>query len=191
MSSLRAEHFDPAPESIPVRLLVQRDFELTFDIRLQAPARRVAASIVIGVELQFVELLPQVRDFLVELRSIVPPVEKDRVLGPELLGLRGVPSGAFPTFSIAGMRGLGAGTHERVQLPIRQQQYINSWTVVRGSHVMKIGGEVRRSSNLDILRTSISGNFNFAVQPTALEGAANTGFGLASIVEYLRRVSAS
>ncbi|WP_119272290.1 aromatic amino acid lyase [Taklimakanibacter deserti] len=30
---------------------------------------------------------PPLRDFLAEVRSIVPPVEKDRVLGPELLGL--------------------------------------------------------------------------------------------------------
>ncbi len=47
---------------------------------------------------------------------------------------------------------------------------------------MKFGGEVRRSSNLDILRPSISGNFSFAVQPTALEGTANTGFGFASLL---------
>ncbi|MEX2263046.1 MAG: carboxypeptidase regulatory-like domain-containing protein [Bryobacteraceae bacterium] len=102
--------------------------------------------------------------------------------GPELLGLRGVPSGAFPTFTVAGMRGLGSGTHERVQLPIRQQQVVNSWTWVRGNHVMKFGGEVRRSTNLDILRPSISGNFSFAVQPTALEGTGNTGFGFASLL---------
>jgi len=102
--------------------------------------------------------------------------------GPELLGLRGVPTGAFPTFTVAGMTALGSGTHERVQMPIRQQQIVNSWTWVRGSHVIKFGGELRRSTNLDILNTSISGNFSFATQPTALEGTANTGFALASLL---------
>lgn len=102
--------------------------------------------------------------------------------GPELLGLRGAPSGAFPTFSVAGIVQLGAGTHERVQIPIRQQQFVNSWTWVRGSHVFKYGAEVRRSTNLDILRPSISGNFSFTTQPTALEGTANTGFAFASLL---------
>jgi hypothetical protein len=102
--------------------------------------------------------------------------------GPELLGLRGVPTGAFPTFTVAGMVQLGAGTHERVQIPIRQQQFVNSWTWVRGNHVVKFGGEVRRSTNLDILRPSISGNFSFSTQPTALEGTANTGFAFASLM---------
>ncbi|MGH9661290.1 MAG: hypothetical protein ACRD96_22265, partial [Bryobacteraceae bacterium] len=102
--------------------------------------------------------------------------------GPELIGLRGVPSGAFPAFSVAGVAALGAGTHERIQLPIRQQQYLNSWTWVRGNHVMKFGGEIRRSTNLDILRPSISGNFSFTTQPTALEGTANTGLGAASLL---------
>jgi hypothetical protein len=80
------------------------------------------------------------------------------------------------------MSNLGAGTHERVQIPIRQQQYVASWTWVRGSHVMKFGTEVRRSTNIDILATSISGQFGFTVQPTQLEGTANTGFGLASLL---------
>lgn len=102
--------------------------------------------------------------------------------GIELLGLRGVPSGAFPHVTVAGMATLGAGTQERIQMPIRQQQYVNSWTWVHGDHVVKFGGEVRRSTNVDILRPSISGDFAFATQPTALEGTGNTGFGLASLL---------
>jgi hypothetical protein len=100
----------------------------------------------------------------------------------QLLGLRGVPSGAFPQVTVAGFSNIGSGTHERVQFPIRQQQYVNSWTWVHGNHIVKFGGEVRRSSNLDILRTSISGQFGFQTQPTALEGTANTGFALASLL---------
>ena len=102
--------------------------------------------------------------------------------GPELLGLKGVPSGAFPTFGITGFAALGSANHERVQMPIRQQQYVSSWTWVRGNHVAKFGGEVRKSTNVDILRPSVAGNFGFGVQPTALEGTANTGSGLASLL---------
>jgi hypothetical protein len=100
----------------------------------------------------------------------------------QLLGLRGVASGAFPQFTVAGVSNLGAATHERVQIPIRQQQFVSSWTWVRGSHVMKFGGEVRRSTNTDVLRNSISGQFAFNTQPTALEGTANTGVGMASLM---------
>ena len=111
--------------------------------------------------------------------SVSPGLGSD---GPGLLGLTGVPSGAFPTFAIAGIRTLGAGTQERVQMPIRQQQVVNSWTWIRGQHVLKFGGEMRRSTNVDIQRPSISGNFSFTTQPTALEGTSNTGFGLASLL---------
>lgn len=100
----------------------------------------------------------------------------------QLFGLRGVPSGAFPQITVAGMSTLGSGTHERVQSPIRQQQFVNSWTWVRGSHIVKFGGEVRRSTNIDILNTSISGQFGFQTQPTALEGTANTGLAMASLL---------
>ncbi|MGH9719293.1 MAG: carboxypeptidase regulatory-like domain-containing protein [Bryobacteraceae bacterium] len=100
----------------------------------------------------------------------------------QLLGLRGVPSGAFPQFTVPSVSTLGSGTHERIQIPIRQQQYVSSWTWVRSSHVIKFGGEFRRSTNTDILRTSLSGQFGFSTQPTALEGTANTGFGLASML---------
>src|SRR5262249_60129068 len=60
----------------------------------------------------------------------------------QLLGLKGAPSGAFPQFTVAGMSSLGSGTHERVQFPIRQQQYINSWTWVR-SEERRVGKECR------------------------------------------------
>ena len=102
--------------------------------------------------------------------------------GPELLGLKGVPSGAFPTFSASGISGLGSATHERSGSPSIQQQYVNGWMYVRGSHIIKFGGEVRGSPRAEVVRGSISGNFGFGTQPTALEGTANTGLGLASLL---------
>jgi hypothetical protein len=99
-----------------------------------------------------------------------------------LLGLKGVPAGAFPAFTTAGISSLGSTSQERIQMPIRQNQFVNSWTWVRGNHVVKFGGEYRRSRNIDVQRPALSGQFSFATQPTALEGTANTGLALASLL---------
>ncbi len=101
---------------------------------------------------------------------------------PARLGLRGVPSGAFPRVTVAGIASLGASTHERLQMPIRQQQVVDNLTWIRGNHQVKFGGEMRRSRNLDILRTSISGAFGFTTQPTGLPASSATGLGLASLL---------
>lgn len=98
------------------------------------------------------------------------------------IGLQGVPSGAFPQISVAGVAGLGAGTHERRQFPIRQHQFVSNWTYVAGKHVIKFGGEIRKSTNVDVLRTSISGQYGFATTGTGLPGVSGTGFGFASFL---------
>lgn len=97
------------------------------------------------------------------------------------IGLKGVPSGAFPATSVAGMATLGS-SNERRQFPIRQHQWVNNWTWVRGRHVVKFGGELRKSINLDINRPSISGDYGFATTGTGLPGDAATGFGMASFL---------
>ncbi|MDW8354589.1 MAG: carboxypeptidase regulatory-like domain-containing protein [Bryobacterales bacterium] len=97
------------------------------------------------------------------------------------IGLRGVPSGAFPALSVAGMATLGSSS-ERRQFPIRQHQWVSNWTWVRGRHVLKFGGELRKSINVDVVRPSISGDFGFATTGTGLPGDAATGFGMASFL---------
>lgn len=98
------------------------------------------------------------------------------------IGLRGARSGAFPQVSAAGVATLGAGTDERRQAPIRQHQLTSNWTYVAGRHVIKFGGEIRKSTNLDILRTSISGQYGFATTGTGLPGSSGTGIGFASFL---------
>jgi len=98
------------------------------------------------------------------------------------IGLQGVPTGAFPQITVAGIASLGAGTHERRQFPIRQHQLVSNWTYVVGKHVIKFGGELRKSTNLDILRTSISGQYGFATTGTGLPGRSDTGYGFASFL---------
>jgi hypothetical protein len=90
------------------------------------------------------------------------------------IGLKGVPTGAFPAISVAGMAGLGS-SNERRQFPIRQHQVASNWTWVRGKHVVKFGGEIRKSINVDVNRPSISGDFGFATTGTGLPGDAATG----------------
>jgi len=99
----------------------------------------------------------------------------------EQIGLRGVPTGAFPAISVSGMAGIGDSS-ERQQFPIQQHQIVNSWTWVRGKHVAKFGGEIRKSMNFEINRPSITGDYSFATTGTGLPGNAQTGFGFATFL---------
>ncbi len=101
---------------------------------------------------------------------------------PSRLGLKGVPDGAFPQFNVAGVTALGAGTHQRAQFPIEQNQYVNNLSMSRGRHSLKMGAEFRQSLNYEENRPSISGQFSFTTQPTGLPGNAATGLGLASLL---------
>jgi len=101
---------------------------------------------------------------------------------PSKLGLQGIPDDAFPRWAPAGFSPLGATTQERRQYPIRQEQFVDNYSWVRGRHALKFGAEVRRSFNQDVLRTYVSGNFTFSTQPTGLPGNAATGSGLASLL---------
>jgi hypothetical protein len=97
------------------------------------------------------------------------------------LGLSGVPVGAFPQINVANMAGIGLG-RSVYNYPIRQHQIIDTLTLARGSHLIKLGGEARQTK-LDIIsRPSISGAFSFAVTGTGLPGNAQTGTGFASFL---------
>jgi hypothetical protein len=101
---------------------------------------------------------------------------------PDVIGLRGVPQDAFPTFSPAGFAGLGAGTHRRLSTPITNVQLVDNFSWSRGSHTLKFGGDVRRSHITDQLRQSVSGNFAFSPLPTGQPGVGASGNGLASML---------
>jgi outer membrane receptor protein involved in Fe transport len=101
---------------------------------------------------------------------------------PTKLGLSGVPTGAFPQFTVSGFSGLGAAQQERLQDPIQQEQVVDNFTWVRGRHALKFGFEARRSFDGDQLLNSISGAFSFATTPTGLPGNSATGNGLASML---------
>ena len=101
---------------------------------------------------------------------------------PTKLGLAGVPAGAFPQFTVSGFSGLGSSQQERRQYPIRQHQFVDNFSWVRGRNAFKFGVEARRSFDRDILLNSLSGAFTFATTPTGLPGNAATGSGMASLL---------
>jgi hypothetical protein len=101
---------------------------------------------------------------------------------PSKLGLRGVPDDAFPRIAPAGFAAVGATQQERRQYPIRQQQYLDNYSLSRGRHALKLGFELRKSFNQDVLRSQVSGSFSFSTQPTGLPGNTTTGNGLASML---------
>jgi len=101
---------------------------------------------------------------------------------PTRLGIRGVSDRAFPRVNTAGYVSMGSGTHERVQTPIQDMHIVNVLSQFRGKHSLKYGGEARLGRNAEVFNQAISGVLNFAVQGTALPGAANTGNGTASML---------
>ena len=101
---------------------------------------------------------------------------------PTKLGLTGVPTGAFPQFTVTGFSGLGAAQQERLQDPIQQEQVVDNFSWVHGRHALKFGFEGRRSLDTDQLLNSLSGAFTFATTPTGLPGNSATGSGLASLL---------
>ncbi len=97
----------------------------------------------------------------------------------EDVGLKGVSPEAFPRMTGTGMVNLGH-SGERVQKPIQQHQVTNSWTWVKGNHVVKFGGEIRKGINVDINRPIISGQYAFNRNGTGVPGDSRTGFAFAS-----------
>lgn len=91
------------------------------------------------------------------------------------LGLAGVNQAFFPTVSPTGFQALGnTSQQQRLQTPIRSDQYTNNVTFTHGQHQVKFGVEYRYSSNIDLYSPTAGGAFAF--NDTA------TGSGLASLL---------
>jgi hypothetical protein len=101
---------------------------------------------------------------------------------PDKLGLKGVSNRSFPRVTAAGFSNMGPGTQERIQVPIRDTDMVDTLSWFRGKHALKFGGELRLVRNVDILNDQISGVLGFATQPTALPNVANTGSAIASML---------
>jgi outer membrane receptor protein involved in Fe transport len=92
------------------------------------------------------------------------------------LGLRGVAPDGTPSISVTGFTGIGAGNQYRLAGPGFQHQIIESVSLYRGKHSLKVGGEWRSSEMPDIWGTSRSGAFAFN------DVATGRGFGVAALL---------
>jgi hypothetical protein len=75
---------------------------------------------------------------------------------------------------VTGFEQIGTSSQQRLQAPIRSDQYANNVTILRGRHQVKFGVEYRYSRNLDLYSPTAGGQFTF--NNTA------TGSGLASLL---------
>ena len=99
------------------------------------------------------------------------------------LGIKGIIDNAFPRFAPAsGFSPIGATGQERRQMPIKNLQFVDSLTMIRGKHSLKYGFEARKSTNHEQNLPTASGQFTFATQGTQNPGVAATGSGLASML---------
>mgnify|MGYP001306442860 CR=1 FL=1 len=102
---------------------------------------------------------------------------------PAKLGLRGVSERAFPRINTTAYAPLGSTAQERVQVPIHDTHIVDTLSIYRGQHSLKVGGEIRLARNVDDLNSFMSGQFTFAIQPTSNPAAsANTGNAVASLL---------
>ena len=92
----------------------------------------------------------------------------------EKIGLRGTNPLYFPRVNVTGLESFGRGEQERIQEPIRGDQYTGSITKITGRHTLKFGSEYRKSSNNDTPLGTAGGSFGFI--PTG------TGDALASLL---------
>jgi hypothetical protein len=91
------------------------------------------------------------------------------------LGLAGINENFFPTVTVTGLQALGnTSQQQRLQTPIRSDQYVDNVSLTRGSHQIKFGVEYRYASNVDLYSPTAGGSFAF--NDTA------TGSGLASLL---------
>jgi hypothetical protein len=101
---------------------------------------------------------------------------------PAKLGFSGINDTAFPSFAPAGFAALGSTNQDRQQFPIQQYQLVDSLSLVRGKHSLRVGVEVRPSMNHEVQRSLVSGRFVFSRGYSGLPGNAFTGSGFATML---------
>ena len=77
------------------------------------------------------------------------------------VGIKGVDPNFFATFDVNGLSSLGTTTHERIQTPIDTWQFLDQYSVAKGKHLIKFGGEYRFGLNVDLFNGYKGGHFTF------------------------------
>jgi len=79
----------------------------------------------------------------------------------EQIGLTGVNEAFFPAVTVQGYAQLGSAAQQRLQTPIRSDQYTDRLTLIRGTHQLRFGFEYRYASNIDRNSPTAGGAFSF------------------------------
>jgi hypothetical protein len=104
------------------------------------------------------------------------------------LGIPGIPfstnNGGLPSFSVAGLNSFGSSEYQPTVETQEVYQIVDSLTLVRGRHTMKIGAEIKPRVNFSILQPPVPrGAFGFTGQFTAdPNNVSNTGLGTADFL---------
>jgi hypothetical protein len=104
------------------------------------------------------------------------------------VGIPGVPystnNGGLPQFSVTGLNTFGSSEYQPTVESQEVYQIIDSLTLVRGRHTMKIGAELKPRVNFSILQPPVPrGAFSFTGQFTAdPNNVSNTGLGTADFL---------
>ena len=77
------------------------------------------------------------------------------------LGIRGVDPNYFSSFDINGLSSIGTTQQERIQTPIDTWQFLDHYSISRGRHLIKLGGEYRFGLNVDLFNGYKGGHFVF------------------------------
>ena len=98
----------------------------------------------------------------------------------------GLPENSFssvlPTFSIAGYQQIGPTTAANSNFTTSVTEFLDTFSLVRGSHTIKVGADLRREA-LDVLNPpNPTGLFTFNTTGTNAAGIANSGNSLASLL---------
>ncbi len=94
-------------------------------------------------------------------------------------GIPGIPfstnNGGLPSFSVSGINGFGSSDYQPTVEIQEVYHILDTLSVIRGRHTIKIGVEIKPRVNFSILQPPYpKGNFNFTGQFT---GQGTTGFG--------------
>ncbi|HEY6990545.1 MAG TPA: carboxypeptidase-like regulatory domain-containing protein [Bryobacteraceae bacterium] len=98
----------------------------------------------------------------------------------------GIPENSFssvlPTFNVAGFQQIGAPAGANSQFATSVTEYLDTFSIIRGSHTIKFGTDIRRES-LNVLQpANPAGAYTFNTTGTNKAGVTNSGNAIASLL---------
>jgi len=101
---------------------------------------------------------------------------------PQQLGVPGVPQDNFPRINITGLTSVGNDRSRPSLARVTAYQLVDNLSVIRGSHYLKFGFDLRRSYSNNYNPTNASGEFSFGPLQTGISSNNRTGDAFASFL---------